>query len=161
MQTLISSHPFFSILCDNDHKSGVTDWYLLQLLDRVCMDFHEMYEQYAPKVHRFALFLSGDATLADDITSETFYRAWTSTAPIQQATVQSYLFTIAKNYYRDVQRREKRSVPIGEHILDPTISVEKRAQASSDLKKLLAGLKTLSELDRAAPLLRSQQEMSL
>ena len=39
------------------------------------MDFHSLYQSYAPQVHRFVLFLCGDAALADDITSETFVRA--------------------------------------------------------------------------------------
>jgi Sigma-70 region 2 len=38
-------------------------------------DFHSLYQSYAPQVHRFVLFLCGDAALADDITSETFVRA--------------------------------------------------------------------------------------
>ena len=50
-------------------------------------DFHELYTRYARDVHRFALYLSGDAALADDITSETFVRAWNSAAPIREATV--------------------------------------------------------------------------
>ena len=60
-------------------------------------DFHELYTRYARDVHRFALYLSGDAALADDITSETFVRAWNSAAPIREATVKAYLFTIVRN----------------------------------------------------------------
>ena len=37
--------------------------------------FHELYTRYAGEVRRFALYLSGNAALADDITSETFVRA--------------------------------------------------------------------------------------
>jgi len=33
------------------------------------MDFALLYEKYAHEVHRFALFLSGNETLADDITA--------------------------------------------------------------------------------------------
>ena len=61
------------------------------------MDFHSLYQSYAPQVHRFVLFLCGDATLADDITSETFVRAWTARGKIREATVKAYLFTIARN----------------------------------------------------------------
>ena len=39
------------------------------------VDFHDLYSRHARDVHRFALYLSGDAALADDITSETFLRA--------------------------------------------------------------------------------------
>ena len=45
------------------------------------LDFHELYTRYAADVHRFALFLSGNRALADDITSETFLRAWSSSEP--------------------------------------------------------------------------------
>ncbi len=57
-------------------------------------DFHSLYQQYAPQVHRFALFLCGDASLADDITSETFVRAWVGQGKIREATVKAYLFAI-------------------------------------------------------------------
>ena len=40
------------------------------------IDFHSLYERYAPDVYRFALYLSGDAALANDITQEAFVRAW-------------------------------------------------------------------------------------
>src|SRR5438876_3724501 len=42
------------------------------------VDFHDLYSRYARDVHRFALYLSGNPALADDITSETFLRAWSS-----------------------------------------------------------------------------------
>src|SRR5215831_1092187 len=64
-------------------------------------DFHGLYERYANHVHRFALFLCDDPALADDITSETFVRAWTSPGPIREETVKAYLFTIARNLYHD------------------------------------------------------------
>lgn len=40
------------------------------------LDFATLYAEHARDVQRFALFLSGDPALADDITSETFIRAW-------------------------------------------------------------------------------------
>jgi DNA-directed RNA polymerase specialized sigma24 family protein len=40
--------------------------------------FHDLYESYSRDVYRFALYLSGDPALADDITSETFVRVWSS-----------------------------------------------------------------------------------
>lgn len=33
--------------------------------------FREIYERYYPDVHRFALFLTGDAARADDLTADT------------------------------------------------------------------------------------------
>ncbi len=61
------------------------------------MTFHELYDRYARDVHRFAVYLSGDRMLADDITSETFLRAWNASGRIREATVKAYLFTVARN----------------------------------------------------------------
>ena len=41
-------------------------------------DFTELYKKYAPDVFRFAMYLSGNRSEAEDITSETFVRAWTA-----------------------------------------------------------------------------------
>ena len=71
-------------------------------------DFHSLYVKYAPDVRRFALLLSGNDALADDLTSETFVRVWTARGEIRQATVKAYLFTIVRNLYRDHWRRERR-----------------------------------------------------
>jgi len=40
--------------------------------------FHELYSRYAGDVYRFAHWLSGNSHDADDITAETFVRAWTA-----------------------------------------------------------------------------------
>ena len=37
-------------------------------------DFEQLYERHARDVYRFALYLSGDRAVAEDITSETFVR---------------------------------------------------------------------------------------
>jgi RNA polymerase sigma-70 factor (ECF subfamily) len=50
-------------------------------------DFSALYKQYAPDVYRFAFYLSGERGDAEDITSETFVRAWTSPEEIKMATV--------------------------------------------------------------------------
>ena len=42
------------------------------------ISFHELYERHARDVYRFALFLTGNPATAEDLTSETFVRAWTA-----------------------------------------------------------------------------------
>ena len=54
--------------------------------------FHDLYERYAPDVYRFALWLSGNPAEADDITSETFVRAWAGRSKIPLKTQQQDLF---------------------------------------------------------------------
>ena len=38
------------------------------------MDFQELYDSYSQDVYRFALWIAGDRTKAEDLTSETFIR---------------------------------------------------------------------------------------
>jgi hypothetical protein len=51
------------------------------------MNLQDLYSRYATDVRRFELYLCGNAGLADDLTSETFLKAWSSSAPIREATV--------------------------------------------------------------------------
>src|ERR1041384_4843812 len=106
-----------------------------------------------------ALFLCGDATLADDITSEAFVRAWTARGKIREATVKAYLFTIARNLYRDHLRRNNRLTELEESMPDPSVGLATRTEHKAELSAVLAELRQLSEVDRAALLMRVQEEM--
>jgi len=57
-------------------------------------DFSSVYERHAVDVYRFALYMSGDIQTAEDVTSETFARAWTGRGRIQVSTVKAYLMMI-------------------------------------------------------------------
>ncbi|SRR5579859_613044 len=122
-------------------------------------DFHSLYQLYAPQVHRFALYLCGDAALADDITSETFVRAWTARGKIREATVKAYLFTIARNLYHDSLRRGARHTELQDSMPDPQAGPQAQAEQKSELQAVLEALKQLPEIDRAALLMRVQEEM--
>ena len=124
------------------------------------LDFHTLYQSYAPQVHRFALFLCGDATLADDITAEAFVRAWTARGKIREATVKAYLFTIARNLYRDHLRRSNRMTELEESLPDPAVGLASRTEHKAELETVIAALRKLSEVDRAALLMRAQEGMS-
>ena len=121
--------------------------------------FEELYRRHAPDVFRFALYLSGDRSEAEDITSETFVRAWTSSERIRTATVKGYLFTIARNLFLQGLRRSSRHVAIPETLPDPGAGPEARAERESRLAAALRALQRLPEIDRAALLMRAADEM--
>jgi RNA polymerase sigma-70 factor (ECF subfamily) len=123
-------------------------------------DFHTLYQTYAPLVRRFAVFLCGDPALADDITSDTFVRAWRSQGKIREATVKAYLFAIARNLYRDHQRRQKPTIELHESFPDPGLDPQLRAEQKAEVRELMSALQQLSEVDRAALLMRVQEEMT-
>jgi RNA polymerase sigma-70 factor, ECF subfamily len=49
--------------------------------------FSELYRTHAGDLYRFAFFLSGDASLADDIVSDTFVRVWHARERVDLSTV--------------------------------------------------------------------------
>ena len=122
--------------------------------------FHELYEKYARDVHRFALYLSGDPALAEDITSETFIRVWSSPEPVRMATVKAYLLTIARNLWLMEQRRGRRSEVLAETIPDTGQNVSRRAEAKDELGRVLRALQDFPEVDRAALLMRAHEGLS-
>jgi RNA polymerase sigma-70 factor (ECF subfamily) len=122
-------------------------------------DIESLYKRYAPDVRRFALFLSGDPVMADEITSDTFVSAWLAREKIRQPTVKSYLLTIARNLYRDMQRREARHTELDEQMTDKRISVQTHMEQSAEVRAVLAELQQLPEMDRAALLMRALDAM--
>lgn len=71
------------------------------------LNFEELYVAYSPEVYRFANWLSGNANDAEDITAETFTRAWMNFAVIRTETLKAYLFTIARNIYLESLRKHR------------------------------------------------------
>lgn len=119
--------------------------------------FHDLYEKYSRDVYRFAFWLAGNAMEAEDITSETFVRAWTSRSKIRTETVKAYLFTIARNLYLEQQRKDKRQVDLSPDHADPQPRPEKQVAQRLRLQMAQDVIQNLSEIDRTVFLLRVQQ----
>lgn len=67
-----------------------------------------IYEQYSPQIHRYVYRLIGNLELADDITQETFLKAFQGIAKIaNDSNVGAWLYRIASNACFDVLRRRK------------------------------------------------------
>jgi RNA polymerase sigma-70 factor (ECF subfamily) len=122
-------------------------------------DFSLLYRKYAPDVYRFALYLSNERGEAEDITSETFVRAWTSPEPIEMATVKGYLFTIARNLFLQGLRKKSRHVPLDDDLRDRQASPYARAEQNEKLDSVLAELQRLPEASRAALLMHAVDGM--
>jgi len=122
-------------------------------------DIEHLYESYAGHVRRFALYLSGDVVMADEITSDTFVRAWMASERIRQPTVKSYLFTIARNAYIDFLRRAARQTKLDENMPDTRISPQTQMELTAEVCAVLAALQQLPEMDRTVLLMRALDEM--
>jgi len=122
-------------------------------------DIEDLYKRYAGDVRRFALYLCGDVVMADEITSDTFVRAWMAADRIRQPTVRGYLFTIARNAHTDLLRRAARHTQLDENMPDTRISTQTQMEQSAEVRAVLAALQQLPEMERTVLLMRTLDEM--
>ncbi len=121
------------------------------------MDFKTAYRDLYPALHRFALRLSGDADVADDIVQEAFTRLIDQDLPLEEA--RPWLFVVVANQFRDrVRNRERRArllaarPPIPEALEAPDVGVER----AEKIRRVRRALDQLSERDRRMLLMREE-----
>lgn len=69
-------------------------------------DFDEVYLEYFPEVYRFLLALCRDASLAEELTQETFFKALKAIDRFHgSCTLSTWLCQIAKNEYFSYRRK--------------------------------------------------------
>ena len=105
--------------CSRRHPLGPF-WNLVGPSPLPCaaLNIDTLYETYSRDVFHFALFLSGNWQDAEDITSETFVRAWVAEDSIRMATVKGYLFAIARNLFLKDVRTRSRYTELNDSIAD-------------------------------------------
>ncbi len=64
--------------------------------------------------------------------------------------MKSYLFAIARNLYRDMQRRQERHAELDEHMTDERISAQTHMEQTAELRAVLAALQQPPAMDRTA-----------
>ncbi|HJU42379.1 MAG TPA: RNA polymerase sigma factor [Vicinamibacterales bacterium] len=124
------------------------------------LDFDTLYREYAPRVHRFVLGLSGNHATAEDVTAETFVRVWATRDSIRHETVRAFLFTIARNLWLQGIRSNWRRQPLDVAGSDPAPGPEVTAGDRIALNRVLSALAALDAGDRAAILMRAQEDLS-
>lgn len=122
--------------------------------------FQELYDAYAPDVYRFARSLAGERMEAEDITSETFVRAWARREAIRTETLKAYLMAIARNTFLERRRKRRREVRLDETMTDPAAGPADRAESRLELMRVERLLGELAEVDRAAFVLRVRHGLS-
>lgn len=123
------------------------------------LNFHDLYEMYSVDVYRFALWITGDRYEAEDITSETFVRAWAKKGSIRTETLKAYLLTIARNIYLQKLRKQRRQVELEDSYHDPFPGPERVIESRFELQVIQKIIHKLPEIDRAAFIMRIQNEL--
>ena len=123
-------------------------------------------EEYVPRVYRFALRLTGDRHQAEDLTQETFLRAWRSRGRLRDpARARPWLFRIAANLWRDQVRRGKRG-PKRQHCsLDDRegakATPDRKLTDQEEVERILQTMDSLPSRQREVLYLHACEELSL
>lgn len=127
------------------------------------IDFEKIYSIYFKDVYYFLLSLSKDKEVAEDITSETFFKALKNIENFRgDSSIKTYLFQIAKNSYFDYLRKNKKIVSLDdfESIEKGSINTEDEFLEREESAYLRNLVETLKEPHKSIIKLRIWEELS-
>ena len=129
------------------------------------MEFEELYNTYFKDVYRYVLRLSGDAHVAEEVTSDTFFKALKAIHKFRgDCEVRVWLCQIAKNCYysflKNSGKTENIDTPELLSIADPNTSVEERIARKETAIELQSLLHRLPEPYKEVFMWRTYAELS-
>ena len=88
--------------------------------------FDQIYQTYFDPVYRYALSLSGDMHIAEEITQETFFKAMNSLDRFRgESSLKSWLCTIARNLWvSECRKKETKPMDAAATLADPAAGPE-------------------------------------
>ena len=120
-----------------------------------------LYEAYYMRVFSYAMTLAGDRHLAEEITQETFFRAFSKLSGFRgESDEVTWLCAIARNLFHDEKRRESRSGAMPEDAASRERGVEQAAVERDDSFRVHMALHALEEPYREVFELRVFGELS-
>ena len=124
---------------------------------RALTDFEEVYAVYFDDVYRYLLSLSGSESVAEELTSETFFRAMDALDRFRgECSVRVWLCQIAKHLWYQHLRKANRETELPEEAELPLVpSAEEEAVSRSGHLDLLRQIHELPEPGREVVYLRA------
>jgi RNA polymerase sigma-70 factor (ECF subfamily) len=115
------------------------------------VDFEAIYRAELPRLYNFFRYRLGDDQTAEDLTAETFEKAWRHRGRYRDdlASFSTWLFTIARRVAADHFRKWRPSLPLreAERLTNPQ-TLEDTAQERTEFVHLSALLARLAERER-------------
>jgi RNA polymerase sigma-70 factor (ECF subfamily) len=113
----------------------------------------KLLEEWAPRVYRFALRLCDDPHAAEDLTQETFLRAWRHRERLREPRATGvWLFRITANLWRDHLRRGRlpvaRAAPLENDQPSRVPPPDQVASEREELQRALGALRVLPPRQR-------------
>ena len=123
--------------------------------------FEKIYRACFADVYRYLTALTHDASLAEELTSETFFRAMRALDSFRgDCEARVWLCGIAKNCYYSHLKKQKHSVPAAEEIALSGELVERRMEDHEDALRIHRLLHELPEPYKEVFMLRTYGELS-
>jgi RNA polymerase sigma factor (sigma-70 family) len=125
-------------------------------------DIESVYNEYFKDVYYYALSLAKNREIAEDITSETFFKAMNSLSSFKgKSDIRVWLCSIAKNSYFSYLRRYKLESEISNSIPDSGYKdIQTRIEEAELKEDLKAQIDKLNSPYREVLLLRVYRELS-
>ena len=121
----------------------------------------KLYEAYYMRVFSFAMTLAGDRHLAEEITQETFFRAFSRLSDFRgESDASTWLCAIARNLFTDEKRRQSRRGQLPEDAAAPNASVDQRVVERDTSFRIHLALHAIEEPYREVFELRVFGELS-
>ena len=121
----------------------------------------KLYETCYMRVFSYAMTLAGERTQAEEITQETFFRAFSKQSEFRgESDEVTWLCAIAKNYWLDEKRRGKRTEAMPEEMTDDGTGPEQAAVDRDSSFRIHMALHQLEEPYREVFELRVFGELS-
>lgn len=114
------------------------------------MDFEKIYDTYFNDVYLYVRKLSGNNSIAEEITSETFFKALRSIEKFRgECDLRVWLCQIAKNSYFSYQKKNGRTTSLDDaelhELVDPDALVAEEIAKREDIQQAQKAVHTLSE----------------
>jgi RNA polymerase sigma-70 factor (ECF subfamily) len=130
-------------------KLKISAWFSAQATEE---DFEQFYHAELPRVYNFFRYRFGDGPLAEDLTSETFEKAWQHREKYKRdlSALSTWIFTIARNIAIDHYRKKDSELPLNEAADLPSdeMPVDELAQKHAEYARLSALLSQLADRER-------------
>ena len=121
----------------------------------------KLYETYYMRVFSYAMTLSGDRSQAEEITQETFFRAFSRQSEFRgEASEGTWLCAIAKNFFLDEKRRQGRTEQMPEELPETGRGIEQKTMDRDTSFRIHMALHDLEEPYREVFELRVFGELS-
>jgi len=115
------------------------------------LDFASVYQAELPRVYNFFRYHVGDDQIAEDLTAETFEKAWRNRERYREdlGSFSTWLFTLARRVAIDYYRKRRPTLPLDEKVvISDSEKIEDTAQEHAEFAHLAMLLARLAERER-------------